>query len=126
MGWFKKKEKEKTAEEWFNLGVQEDDHEKQLEYFTKALEIEPQVVIRWIVKGQALINYGRYEAAIICCDKALEIDPENASSWNIKGIALQNLDRNDEAIKCYEKALVFDPDYDSAKQNLIILKSILT
>ena len=117
MGLFKKKEKEKTAEEWFILGIEEDNSNKQLEYYTKALEMDPEVAIRWVIKGEALNNLGRYDEAIICLDKALEFDPELGSSWNFKGVALKNLGRYDEAMICFDKALKIDPDYENAQNN---------
>lgn len=117
MSLFKKKENEKTAEEWFILGTEEGDSDRQLEYFTKALEIDPEVIIRWVIKGQALNNLGRYDEAIVCLDKALELDPESGSSWNFKGFALQNLGRYDEAMICFDKALEIDPDYENALNN---------
>ena len=117
MSLFKKKENEKTAEEWFILGTDEGDSDKQLEYFTKALEMDPEVIIRWVIKGQALNNLGRYDEAILCLDKALELDLENGSSWNFKGVALQNLGRYDEAMICFDKALEIDPDYENAQNN---------
>ena len=117
MSLLKRKEKEKTAEEWFILGIEEENSNKQLEYYTKALETDPEVAIRWDIKGEALNNLGRYDEAIICLDKALEFDPELGSSWNFKGVALQNLGRYDEAMICFDKALKIDPDYENAQNN---------
>jgi tetratricopeptide (TPR) repeat protein len=88
-----------------------------VEYYSKALEINPNDVAVWTIKGLTLCLLKRYEEAIGCCDKALEIDPNDADAWNNKGTALYNLKRYEDAIRCYDKALKIDPDLEDAKTN---------
>jgi len=83
-------------------------YQKALEYFDKALVIDPEYVEAWIKKGLALRSQGGFERAIRCYDKALEIDPNRAEVWYNKGIALRGLGRFDEAVKFYDKALELD------------------
>ena len=44
----------KTAKEWYNLGMEEKDPAKKVEYYTKCLEIDPKYVDAWYDKGFAL------------------------------------------------------------------------
>jgi len=37
---FKKRIEEKTAEEWFELGLEEKDPKKKIEYYSKCLELD--------------------------------------------------------------------------------------
>ena len=91
----------KQAEELFNQG----DYQGAIQYYDKALELDPKNAWAWGGKGAALANLGSNKEAINCFDKALEIDPKNALAWGGKGVALANLGRHEEAIKCYDKAL---------------------
>ena len=115
MGLFGKKGK--SAEEWYNLGIEAKDPEKKVEYYTKALDIDSKDAAGWYIKGIALRKLGRYEEAIRCYDKALDIDPKDAAAWYNKGIALRKLGRYEEAIRCYDTALDINPKYADAWNN---------
>ena len=112
MGLFKKKEKEKTAGEWVFLGANAEDPEKKLEYYTKALEIDPEYVSVWGLKGDTFSELGKYDEAIACFDTALELDPENGIIWGFKGYVFYDLEKYDEANICLDKALELDPEND--------------
>ena len=99
-----KKIEEKTADEWFDLGINTQNPEKKVEYFTKALEINPEDSFAWYNKAGAFLLLERYEDAIACYDKALEIDPNNAEAWHYKGLALDILSQCSKAQTCFEKA----------------------
>jgi tetratricopeptide (TPR) repeat protein len=64
----------------------------------------------WFNKGNALLNLGNNEEAIVCYEKAIELDPNDAYAWNNKGLSLSNLARYEEAIKSYDKAIELDPN----------------
>lgn len=116
---------ELKAEKLFDLGVNAEDPDNKLEYFSKALEINPDVAVWWIIKGGTLNDLGRYNEAMTCCDKALEIDPESGSAWNYKGVSLKNLEKYMDALACFDKALEIDPDYENAKINREMLNKEL-
>lgn len=113
------------AEKLFDLGVNAEDPDKKLEYFSKALDINPEVAVWWIIKGGTLNDLCRYNEAMTCCDKALEIDPESGSAWNYKGVSLKNLEKYMDALACFDKALEIDPDYENAKINREMLNKEL-
>ena len=117
MGLFSKKKEGKTAEEWFELGLKEKDPKKQIEYYSKCLELDPKYAVAWNNKGNALAELGRYEEALRCYDKALEIDPKHVLAWYNKGVALHKLGRYEEALRCYDKALEIDPKHAYAWYN---------
>lgn len=95
MGLFGNKEG-RTASEWFHLGYDAKDPEKAVEYYTKALEIDPKYIYAWYNKGIALYNLGRYEEAVKCFDKELERHLKDAHGWYGKGITLYELGRYGE------------------------------
>ncbi|MCL0095377.1 tetratricopeptide repeat protein, partial [Dehalococcoidia bacterium] len=76
-----KEKNAKTAEEWFNLGSKAKEPEKKVEYYTKALEIDPKNADAWNNKGDALYDLDKYEDAIHCYNKAREIKPQPSHVW---------------------------------------------
>jgi Tfp pilus assembly protein PilF len=96
-----------------NLGK----HNEAIEYFDKAIKIDPNYADAWNNKGVALKNLGKHNEAIECYDKAIKIDPNYALAWNNKGLALYNLGKYNESIECYDKAIKIDPNYALARNN---------
>ena len=85
-------------------------HEEAIEWFDKALMIDPGDAMAILNKGSEFKALGRYEEAIDCYNKALEIDPDDVDTLYKKGWTLHNLNRDEEAIEVYNKALEIDPD----------------
>jgi tetratricopeptide (TPR) repeat protein len=93
------------AEQWLQKG---DDYFKlqkysdAIEYYDKALEIEPKYVSALNGKGYVLGLLQKYEEAIKYIDKALEIDQEFSYAWNEKGNVLYDWKKYEDAINCYD------------------------
>ena len=49
------KKKGKTAEDWFELGLEEKDPKKKIEYYSKCLELDPKDAVAWNNKGFAFM-----------------------------------------------------------------------
>ena len=73
------------------LGLKEKDPKKQIEYYSKCLELDPKNAVAWNNKGFALYKLGRYEEAIRCYDTALGINPEDAIACDNKIIVEEKL-----------------------------------
>jgi tetratricopeptide (TPR) repeat protein len=93
------------------------EYNSALEWYDKAIEINPNYAGALTNKGVALDSLGRHEEAIKYFDKAIELDPNLSPVWNNKGIALEKLGRYEEAIKYYDKAIEINPDYADAWNN---------
>ena len=76
---------------WYARGLvsyyQEKD-EEALEFFNKALEIDPLFMDALYDKGGALDNLERLEEAILCYDAILIFDPVNTDALYNKGVWL--------------------------------------
>ena len=92
-------------------------YEQAIEYYNKALEIDPKNGMIWTKKGVALNNLGRYDEAIECCNKALEIDDKHADAWINRSAALIRLGKYEEAIECCNRILEKDANYALAWYN---------
>jgi tetratricopeptide (TPR) repeat protein len=77
-----------------NKGVALDNllnHTGAIEYYDKALAIDPRNVNALIIKGLALDKRGNHTGAIQYFDKVLAIDPHDVSALNSEGIVLYDL-----------------------------------
>ena len=98
---------------------------KAIEYYDKALEINPRDAMGWNSKGVALMKLGKPEQAIECYNNALEINPRDAMAWTAKGIALGRMKKPEQAIECFDKVLEINPRYATAWSNKGIVLGVL-
>ena len=92
-------------------------HTGAIEYFDKALAIDPHDVDALNYKGVAFNSLGNYSGAIEYYDKALAINPKYENALASKGVALGNLGNHTGAIIYYDKALTIDPNKTYALDN---------
>jgi tetratricopeptide (TPR) repeat protein len=65
------------SEEFYKKGLTHakiEDYEEAIKCFDRAVQIDPNNVLAWISKANALIEYGNEEEAKKCLDKASKID----------------------------------------------------
>ena len=74
----------------------------------RALAVDPSCAHAWSVRGLALAQLGRNNAAIECFDKSLELDPKNGWTWANKSLVYHILGQYADAIKCCERATKID------------------
>lgn len=84
-------------------------YQEAVEYYDKALEINPTVDEIYYRKGTALDNLGQYEKAIACYNKAIEINPLDDTFYSSKAYSLDCLCKYQEAILCYDEAIELNP-----------------
>nr|2AVP_A Chain A, synthetic consensus TPR protein [Methanothrix harundinacea 6Ac] len=69
-----------SAEAWYNLGnayYKQGDYDEAIEYYQKALELDPRSAEAWYNLGNAYYKQGDYDEAIEYYQKALELDPRS-------------------------------------------------
>ena len=94
----------KNYDQWIATALAEEDPERKLKYYTKALELNPEYAPGWGLKGRTLLDLQRYEAAKQCFDRLVAIDP-NPISWYEKGMCCYQLRQYEDAIACFGKTL---------------------
>ncbi len=117
-----------TAEEFVSLGVtfhQQGDMDKAIDYYDKAIELNPQDVIAYTIRGSAKNELGNPQGAILDYNKAIELHPQNAIAYTNRGDVKQTLGDPQGAILDYDKAIEFNPKRGEAYTNRGIAKSLL-
>lgn len=78
---------------------------KALEYFDKAVSINPDYLDGWLSKAQTLASLGKIEEAITSYDEAIKLNPDSFHVWYSKGTRLTMASRWEQALPCYDEAL---------------------
>ncbi len=97
-----------------NMLLEAGEHDRALECFNKALELDEGFTCAMFHKGLALVNLKRYDEAICCYNMLLDIDPKDTGVLEHKGVALIEINHYEEAAKCYKKLLELEPDNSRA------------
>ncbi len=130
----------KFVDAWFAKGDFHLDYvngeDDAIECFDKIIALDPKFDPAWHRKAYALLQLGRYEESIQCCDKAIALLPADAkggqdnsgysfsSRWRVKADALAKLDKDKEAIKCYDKSLEISWEHDNDIPFMLAKKGI--
>jgi tetratricopeptide (TPR) repeat protein len=81
----------KEAKEWFRKGYYAKTPEKQIEYYSRAIELNPKYANAFYNRGLAYYNLGKYNLAISDYNRAIELNPKYASAFNNRGWAYRQL-----------------------------------
>ncbi|WP_455393124.1 tetratricopeptide repeat protein [[Eubacterium] cellulosolvens] len=89
---------------------------KAIEFFDKAIQINPKSFIAWIYKGCIFKKLNYPDKAIICYDNAIALKKDFIASWYNKGMLLAqvSLDQIEEAIRCFNEVLKINPNHPLA------------
>ncbi|MHC4123289.1 MAG: tetratricopeptide repeat protein [Planctomycetota bacterium] len=94
------------------------DLDKAIEYFNKALSINPDDTKALKNLGAILLKQGRFDPAIKCFNKLIEANIELYDVYNNLGICYSNKGKYDLAIQNFQKALQISPN------NPIVIKNL--
>ena len=104
---------EYTINNLFGLGELNYDiknYDKAIEFYTVALEYEPDDADILTNLGLAYVCKDEYQKTIQLYKRALEIDPEDPLIWDNLGISYENIQDYEKAKETYRKASDLDPD----------------
>jgi tetratricopeptide repeat protein len=85
-----------------------------INYYNKAIEINPKVGIAYINRGYAYFNKGNLSQAIQDATKAIEINPESIDAYGVRGDAHLQSENYEQAIADYSKAIELSPKLGAA------------
>ncbi|MCK5547862.1 MAG: tetratricopeptide repeat protein, partial [Thermoplasmata archaeon] len=86
-----------------------DRYDDSMEFYDKALVINPDDPRAWYGKGDALTKLGEYTQAIKCYEKAIQVKPRSDEAWHGKGTAQRYSGQTEEALWSYDKSIEINP-----------------
>ena len=103
-----------NAMEYFNRGVKTSVTHKKIEYFTKALEINPDWAAAYEKRGLLHYYQGNYDRVISDYHTYLDLAPAKAEAYRMLGMGYMKRGKYDSAIYHFSQAIKIDPKLMSA------------
>ncbi len=97
---------------WYWRGVVADKEGKwgaSVQYFSKAVTLNPQMVDAWVWMGEVLLGHGRQNGADESFSRALALNDQNARAWLGKAKTMKELGRWGAAVQCLDKYTSLEP-----------------
>ena len=97
---------------WHWRGVLADEEGRwgaSIQYFSKAVSLDPKLIGSWISMGEILLEHGKANGADESFSRALQIDGENSAAWLGKAKAMKQMGRWGAAIQCLDKYNTLEP-----------------
>jgi len=104
------------ADKYFDLAYAEKDGKKQIELYTKAIELNPKYADAYNNRGNAHEKLDENDKALADYDIAIDLNPVEYVYTN-RGILYDKLKENDKALEDYNKAITLNPKYAAAYNN---------
>ncbi|MDY0363008.1 MAG: tetratricopeptide repeat protein [Desulforegulaceae bacterium] len=104
-----------------NMGVchhNNQQFEKALGYYDRAIELKPDYGEAYSKKGAVLEKLGNNEESIFYIKKAIELKPDYIENYKLMGFIYNSRNQPDKAISYLETVLKKYPDYIEARMNL--------
>ena len=112
------KEKELTAQQWFEKGYKSTDSDEKIHCYTEAIRIKPDYADAYNNRG--VVHHdakGDLNGAIKDYNEAIRLKPDDADAYYNRGIARKAKGDLDGAIKDYTEAIRIKPDHADAYNN---------
>jgi tetratricopeptide (TPR) repeat protein len=106
---------------WHQLGMtahQSGWNEAAVEFFGRAVDINPKSAVLFSNLGNLLSAVGRLEEGLAACRQAIKLQPGYAEAHNNLGITLGKLDRHAQAVEAFRTAVKLKDNYADAYSNM--------
>ena len=104
----------KDAVAYFDLASKSSTAKKKIEYFSKALELDPNLASAYAKRGMLYYFQGKYQKVIEDFENYTRLKPDNADGYRMLGMAYLNGGNYDAAIASFSQSLKIDQDLISA------------
>lgn len=112
------KERELTAQEWFEKGYKSTDFNEQIRCYTEAIRLKPDYATAYGNRGYAILeNDGDLNLALRDLSESVRLDSTSAATYNNRGRVYARLGENDKAIADYNLSIHNDQNHYHAYNN---------
>jgi tetratricopeptide (TPR) repeat protein len=112
------KEKELTAQAWYEKGFRlNDNSDEEIHCYTEAIRLKPDYADAYCSRGVARYHKKDLDGAIKDYTEAIRLKPDHVEAYYNRGVARRNKKDLDGAIKDHTKAIRLKPDDANAYYN---------
>ena len=104
----------KEAAVYFDLASKSSTAKKKIEYYSKALELDPNLASAYAKRGMLYYFQGKYRKVIEDFENYTRLQPDNAEGYRMLGMGYLYAGSYDGAIATFNQALAVDPHLISA------------
>lgn len=101
-----------TAMELYARGRATNDNRQQVNLFTQALNLQPDLTLAYLERGEAFLNLQQYDSAIVDFNRVQELNPDVQEIWVYRAQCYDKLGKYKEAAANYDRAIALNPLYD--------------
>jgi tetratricopeptide (TPR) repeat protein len=99
-----------NAMDYYDLGVKGSMTRRKIEYFTKALELNPNLAAAYERRGLLHYFQGKYDRVIQDYHRYLELEPAKAEAYWMLGMGYLKSENYEPAIYNFSRAIDMEPD----------------
>ena len=99
------------AMDYFQRGLDGDTTRKKIEYFTKALELDPKLTVAYEQRDLLYYFQGKYDKVIQDYQRYLDLAPENAEAYRMLGLGYLKNGDYEPAIAHFTRAVELEPEH---------------
>lgn len=103
-----------NAMDYFNLGMQSSLANKKIEYFTRALELNPRLAPAYEKRGLFYFFQEKYDKVIEDLTRFTRLVPDKADAYRMLAMAYLKVENYDAAIVNFDRALQLEPEMPAA------------
>jgi tetratricopeptide (TPR) repeat protein len=103
-----------NAMDYFNLGMKSSMAYKKIEYFTKALELDPNLAAAYEKRGLFYYFQGKYDKVIEDFSNYIKLVSDEADAYQMLGMAYLKFGNHDQAVRNFDRAIAIQPDMTAA------------
>ena len=103
-----------SALDYFNLGMQSSMAYKKIEYFSKALELNPRFAPAYEKRGLFYFFQGKYDKVIEDLTRFIRLAPDKADVYRMLAMAYLRVEDYDKAIVIFDTAIQLEPENSAA------------
>lgn len=103
-----------SAIDYFNLGMQSSMAYKKIEYFTKALELNPRLALAYEKRGLFYYFQEKYDKVIEDYTRYIRLVPDKADAYRLLGMAYLKIGNYGKAIVNFDSAINMAPEMSAA------------
>ena len=112
------KEKELTAQEWFERGFKSGDFDEQIRCYSEAIRLKPDYAAAYGNRGYAIIeSEGDLELSLKDLNESIKLDSNSAIAYNNRGRIYHRQGKYDKAIADFNLSVELDQNYHHPYNN---------